>query len=85
MKKRDYLFAGLIIYLLVPGAVWAYLDPSVATYVIQVVAGAVVAVGAIVGIYWRRVKRKVADKLDIDENAGKEVEDDVVIKEEKTH
>ena len=62
----------------------AYLDPSVMTYTIQVVAGVVVAVGAVVGIYWRKAKKKVQDKLGIDENAKKEVEDDVVeIKEEK--
>lgn len=82
MKKRDLLFAVLAVYLLLPGAAWAYLDPSVATYAIQVVAGAVVAIGAVVGIYWRRAKKKVADKLGIDENAGKEVEEDIVIKED---
>ena len=62
----------------------AYLDPSVMTYTIQVVAGVVVAVGAVVGIYWRKAKRKVQDKLGIDENAKKSLEDDVVeIKDEK--
>ena len=58
----------------------AYIDPSVMTYTIQVVAGVVVAVGAAVGIYWRKAKKKVQDKLGIDENAKKEVEDDVVEK-----
>ena len=48
------------------------------TYAIQVVAGVIVAVGAVVGIYWRRAKRKVQDKLGIDENAKKEVESDVI-------
>ena len=57
-----------------------YIDPSVMTYTIQVVAGVVVAVGAAVGIYWRKAKKKVQDKLGIDENAKKEVEDDVVEK-----
>ena len=57
---------------------FAYLDPSVMTYTIQVVAGVVVAVGAVIGIYWRKAKKKVQDKLGIDENAHKEVEDDVV-------
>ena len=57
----------------------AYLDPSVMTYTIQVVAGVVVAVGAVVGIYWRKAKKKVQDKLGIDENAKKEVEEDVVV------
>ena len=62
-----------------------YLDPSVMTYAIQVVAGVIVAVGAVVGIYWRKAKKKVQDKLGIDENAKKEVEDDVIetVEEEK--
>ena len=56
----------------------AYLDPSVMTYTIQVVAGVAVAAGAVVGVLWRRAKKKVQDKLGIDENAGKEVEEDIV-------
>ncbi len=55
-----------------------YLDPSVMTYAIQVVAGVVVAAGAIIGIYWRKAKKKVQNKLGIDENAKKEVESDVI-------
>lgn len=55
-----------------------YLDPSVMTYAIQVIAGVIVAVGAVVGIYWRKAKKKVQDKLGIDENARKIVEDDIV-------
>ena len=58
----------------------AYIDPSVMTYMIQVVAGIVVAVGAVLGVYWRRAKKKVQDKLGIDENAKKEVEEDIVKK-----
>lgn len=65
--------------------IYAYLDPSVMTYAIQVVAGVIVAAGAVVGIYWRKAKKKVQDKLGIDENAKKEVEDDVIetVEEEK--
>lgn len=58
----------------------AYLDPSVVTYVIQAVAGIVIAVGAAVGIYWRKAKKKINDKLGVDENANKEVEEDIIIK-----
>lgn len=57
---------------------YAYLDPSVMTYTIQVIAGVVVAIGAVIGVYWRKAKKKVQDKLGIDENAKKEVEGDVV-------
>lgn len=56
----------------------AYLDPSVMTYTIQVVAGVLIAVGAAVGVYWRKAKKKIQNKLGIDENAGKEVEEDIV-------
>lgn len=59
-------------------SVKAYLDPSVMTYAIQAIAGIVVAVGAVAGIYWRKAKKKLNDKLGIDENAKKEVEDDIV-------
>ena len=58
----------------------AYIDPSVMTYVIQAVAGIVVAVGAVVGIYWRKAKKNVNKALGVDENKNKEVEsDDIVV------
>ena len=79
MKKffaRVFFVVGLM--LTFSTTAFAYLDPSVMTYAIQVVAGVVVAVGAVIGIYWRRAKKKVQDKLGIDENAHKEVEEDVV-------
>lgn len=60
----------------------AYLDPSVMTYTVQVIAGVAVAVGAVAGILWRRAKKKVQDKLGIDENAKKEVEDEIEFEEE---
>ena len=59
----------------------AYIDPSVATYAIQAVAGIVIAIGAAVGIYFRRAKKKINNTLGIDENKNKEVEsDDIIIK-----
>ena len=44
------------------------------------IAGIVVAVGAVVGIYWRKAKKKVNKALGVDENKNKEVEsDDIVV------
>lgn len=63
----------------------AYIDPSVMTYVIQAVAGVVVAVGAAVGIYFRRVKKKLNDTLGIDENQNKEVESNEIVVAEKSN
>lgn len=60
----------------------AYIDPSVITYLIQAIAGVVIAIGAVVGIYWRRAKKKINDKLGVDENRNKEVEsDDIIVNE----
>lgn len=73
-----FMISALIITMSVPAS--AYLDPSVTTYAIQAIAGVVVAVGAVAGIYWRKAKKKINDRLGIDENAKKEVEDDIIIK-----
>lgn len=70
------MYAGISVML--SRNVQAYIDPSIITYAVQIGAGVMVAVGAIVGVKWRRMKRKVSDKLGLDENAGKEVEADVV-------
>ena len=62
-----------------------YIDPSVLTYAIQAVAGIAIAIGAAVGIYFRRAKKKLSDKLGIDENRNKEVEsDEIIIKDEES-
>ena len=77
------VYWGLCFMLLFGVNAQAYIDPSVVTYVIQAVAGIVIAVGAAVGIYWRKAKKKINDKLGIDENKNKQVEsDDIVIKDE---
>ncbi len=62
----------------------AYIDPSVMTYTIQIIAGVGIAVGAFLGIYFRKIKKKVSKKLNIDENRNKEVEsDDIVVSKSK--
>ncbi len=61
----------------------AYIDPSVLTYVIQAVAGVVVAIGAVVGVYWRSARKTLGKKLGFDENRNKEVEsDEIVVRDE---
>lgn len=57
----------------------AYIDPSVVTYLIQAGAAVVVAIGAVVGVLWRRAKKKAQKVLNIDENKNKEVESDEII------
>ena len=57
----------------------AYIDPSVTTYMIQAIAGIVIAIGAAFGIYFRKAKKKVDKKFNIDENRNKEVESDEIL------
>lgn len=59
--------------------VFGYIDPSVMTYAIQAGAGILIAVGAFVGLYFRRAKKKVNQKLGVDENKNKEVESDEIV------
>lgn len=73
------LFTGVVSMLLFGQNGQAYIDPSVMTYLIQAVAGIVIAVGAAVGIYFRKAKKKVNEKLGIDENRNKEVESDEIL------
>lgn len=77
-------FTGICSMLLFGRNIHAYIDPSVMTYVIQAVAGVVIAVGAAIGIYFRRAKKKINDKLGIDENKNKEVESDEIVVEKLT-
>ena len=61
----------------------AYIDPSTTTYLIQAVAGIAVAVGSFVVIYWRKAKKRLNEKMGIDLDKNKEVEDDVIVNEDK--
>ena len=55
----------------------AYVDPSVMSYTVQAIAGVVIALGVVFGVVWRKFKKGANKVLGRDENAGKEVEDEV--------
>jgi len=56
----------------------SYIDPSVMSYTVQAIAGVAIALGVVFGVIWRRVKKGANKVLKRDENAGKEVEDEIV-------
>ena len=56
-----------------------YIDPAATTILLSSITGVVIAVGATAVIFWRKAKKKVAEALHIDENANKEVEEEIVI------
>ena len=82
-KSLKYLYFVLCMMLMFTIPVSAYIDPSVMTYGISVIAGAAVVVGTVVGVLWRKAKKKVQDKLGIDENAKKDIGDEVVFDDEE--
>lgn len=55
----------------------SYVDPSVMSYTVQAIAGVAIALGVVFGVVWRKMKRGANKVLGRDENAGKEVEDEV--------
>lgn len=61
----------------IPAPAFAYVDPSVMTYTIQALAGVAVALSTVIGVAWRRARRKVYKTFNIDENRGKLVEPSV--------
>ena len=69
---------NFILMRIMPRQTQPYLDPSVVTYIIQVVIGVVITVGSIVFIYWRKAKQKISEKFGIDEEVIKGVEGDVI-------
>lgn len=77
MAGIDLVFVALFVALwsTVPQAsAYAYVDPSVMTYTIQAVAGLAVALSAVLGVAFRRTRRKIYQLLNIDENSGKVAE-----------
>lgn len=71
-----FFICGMMLYSV---TALAYIDPSAMTYIIQLVAGVVIAAGAAIGFYFRRVKRafsKLRKKGKAAENWEYDDEDD---------
>ena len=68
---------ALIASAAMPQQAFAYVDPSVMTYTIQAVAGVAVALSAVAGVFFRRSRKALFRLLKIDENANKQVEQQI--------
>lgn len=53
--KTSYFALGFLFLML--KSAQAYIDPATTSYIVQVIAGVVLAGGAAVGIYWHKIKR----------------------------
>lgn len=56
-----------------------YIDPAATSVLLSSITAIAVAVGASAIIIWRKLKKKIDKTLNRDPNAGKEVEDELVI------
>lgn len=82
MKRMAILAYDVVGLLLVSAALsfafvkpaYAYVDPSVMTYAIQAFAGVAVALSTLLGVVFRRTRKKLFRVLGIDENARKDVD-----------
>ena len=59
-----------------------YIDIAAVGFIIPSVAGVAAVVGGWLYFHFKRTKSKVSKKLGIDENAGNEVEGDIIINDE---
>ncbi len=50
------------------------------SYTVQAIAGVAIALGVVFGVFWRKLKKGANKALGRDENAGKEIEDEIVRK-----
>ena len=82
MKKLYMAYNTVCMMLFLTVTAGAYIDPSVTTYIIQAVAGIAIAAGAAAGIIWRRVKKKAQDKLGIQLEQKKTMEEDIKISDD---
>ena len=79
MKKvLSFLFFFLCAMVMCISYDAAYIDPSAVTYIVQAVAAVVIAAGAALGFYWRRIKRAVKrkNKADEEDEDDEEYEDE---------
>lgn len=60
-----------------------YIDPAATSVLLSSITAIVIAVGASAIIIWRKLKKKVSKTLHIDPNAGKEIEDELVVTDEE--
>lgn len=79
MKKLFcYLFVTCLTVALAV-TVYVQLDPFSMTYIIYILASLMIILGNATNRTWQRMRKIILDKFSIDENAKKEVEQDIVV------
>lgn len=56
---------------------YAYIDPATTSYVIQIAAGVVIALGTAIGIYWNKIKRVFKKKTEEEEPDAAQIKNEL--------
>lgn len=84
--KREKIVSFLLFFvgscMILTQNVYAYVDISATTYIVQIVAGLVVIVGTFIGVGISMFKKKMKEKFNVDLEK-KEREEDIVVYDEK--
>lgn len=72
MKRNNHKMLRVVFYTICLSTFFtinaqAYVDPATTSYIIQIVAGIVIAAGTAVGIFWNKIKRKFKKKNETQE------------------
>ena len=57
MKKVIFVIDVLCASVILTQTCYAYIDPATTSYIIQIAAGIVIALGTVIGICWNKFKR----------------------------
>ena len=78
LRGMEYVLYVVGFSLLFYTPVHAYIDPSVMTYAIQAVAGLVIASGTFLGIFWRKMRRRLMGGKTVRESKYHQFESDAL-------
>lgn len=52
----SFLFFFIVATIMFSSTAYAYLDPAATSYLVQIVAAVVIACGAVVGVFWKKIR-----------------------------
>ncbi|MFA5675933.1 MAG: hypothetical protein WDA65_05340 [Christensenellales bacterium] len=53
---------SVLITIMLSGTAHAYIDPAAGGYIVQIIAGVVIACGVTIGVFWKKIKLFFRDK-----------------------
>ena len=64
-KKLLFVFYSLLFIQMMPVRVYAYIDPSAATFALQIITGIVITCSVVFGVFFGKIKAFVVSKFGI--------------------